>query len=373
MTSGLFSPLALRSLELANRIVVSPMCQYSAHDGCASDWHLMHLGQFAVSGAGLLFVEMTNVEPRGRISPYCLGLYDDASEQALARVVQFCNDHGATPVGVQLAHAGRKASTLPPWMGRQAVPDGEGGWQPVAPSAITAGGSYRPPAMLTTAEIDALVEAFADATRRADRVGFAAIELHAAHGYLLHQFLSPLSNQRDDEYGGSLENRLRFPLRVFEAAREVWPQDKPMGVRVSAVDWAHGGWDMTQTLTLAKALEVRGCDWLDVSSGGMVAAQAIPTGPGFQVPFAAEVKANTNLRTMAVGLITEAAQAENIISSGAADLVALARGMLYDPRWVWHAAAELGAEIAYPNQYLRCAPALRGDTFAESIPSLHRG
>jgi 2,4-dienoyl-CoA reductase-like NADH-dependent reductase (Old Yellow Enzyme family) len=357
--------MTLRDIRLENRVVVSPMCQYSAEEGCATDWHLMHLGQFSVSGCGLLMVEMTNVEARGRISPHCMGLFSDDNEGALARVVDFCRRHGNTRLGVQLAHAGRKASTLPPWQGRKSLLPGEGGWETVAPSAVASGPETPPPRALDEVEIEALVDAFRQAARRAERIGFDAVELHAAHGYLLHQFLSPLSNRRDDDWGGSLEGRMRFPLAVFDAVRAEWPEEKPLGVRVSATDWVDGGWSIEDTVAFAGALKSRGCDWIDVSSGGLVAAAEIPVGPGYQVPFAERVRADTGLVTMAVGLITEPRQAEAIIAEGRADLVALARGMLYDPRWTWHAARELGAEAAYPNQYLRCQPALREDMFAD--------
>ncbi|TFH44515.1 MAG: NADH:flavin oxidoreductase/NADH oxidase [Lysobacterales bacterium] len=356
MQSALFTPLDLRGLHMDNRIVVSPMCQYSAENGSAGDWHLMHLGQFSVSGAGLLMVEMTNVEAGGRISPYCLGLYDDDNERALARVLAFCRRHSNIRIGVQLAHAGRKASTLPPWQGRRPLAPGEGGWQTASASAIAASAQSPPPVALSVGEIARLVDAFAVATRRAHRAGFDAIELHGAHGYLLHQFLSPLSNQRDDEYGGGLENRMRFPLQVYDAVRAEWPDDKPLGMRISARDYLHAGWRVEDSVGFGRRLAERGCDWVDVSSGGIAEGESIPTGPGYQVPFAEQIRTQTGLTTMAVGMITEARQAEAIISSGQADMVALARGMLYDPRWAWHAAAELGAEVAYPNQYLRCQP-----------------
>ena len=360
MSSKLFSPIELRGLRLDNRIVVSPMCQYSADNGSAGDWHLMHLGQFSVSGAGLLIVEMTNVEARGRISPYCLGLYDDQNERALARVVAFCRRHGNIKIGVQLAHAGRKASTLPPWQGRKPLPPGDGGWQTVSASAIAGSDGSPPPTALTGDQISGLVDAFAAAARRAHRIGFDAIELHGAHGYLLHQFLSPLSNQREDQYGGSLENRMRFPLAVYDAVRAAWPEHKPLGVRISATDYLHGGWRMEDSVAFGGRLKQRGCDWIDVSSGGIAEGEKIPVGPGYQVPFAEQIGRQTGLTTMAVGMITEPRQAEAIVSSGQADMVALARGMLYDPRWAWHAAAELGAPVAYPKQYQRCRPATAG-------------
>ncbi len=357
MSSNLFTPIELRGLRLDNRIVISPMCQYSADNGSAGDWHLMHLGQFSVSGAGLLIVEMTNIEARGRISPYCLGLYDDENERALARVVAFCRRYGNIKIGVQLAHAGRKASTLPPWQGRKPLPPGDGGWQTVSASAIAGNDGSPPPTALSGDEIPALMDAFAAATRRAHRIGFDAIELHGAHGYLLHQFLSPLSNQREDEYGGSLENRMRFPLAVYDAVRAAWPDHKPLGVRISATDYLRGGWRMEDSVAFGRQLNQRGCDWIDVSSGGIAAGEKIPVGPGYQVSFAEQIRSQTGLTTMAVGMITEPRQAEAIVSSGQADMVALARGMLYDPRWAWHAAAELGAEVAYPEQYQRCRPA----------------
>ncbi len=363
--SRLFSPIGLRELTLANRVVVSPMCQYSANEGSATDWHLMHLGQFAVSGVGMVIMEMTNVEPAGRITPRCMGLWSDANEAALKRVVAFCKEHGSAGFGVQLAHAGRKASTLPPWEGRRGLTPAEGGWTPLAPSAVPSGKGALEPRPLTADEVVGLTQAFADSARRADRAGVEAIEIHAAHGYLLHQFLSPLSNRRDDRYGGSLANRMRFPLEVFRRVRAVWPAHKPLGIRVSATDWAEGGWDLEQTLAFAHELKKLECDWIDVSSGGLVKNQVIETAPGYQVPFAEAVRRETGLTTMAVGMITEPKQAEEIVAAGKADLVALARGMLYDPRWAWHAAHELGAEVTYPNQYLRCRPWVRNDTFAE--------
>ena len=359
MSSNLFAPIELRGLCLDNRIVISPMCQYSAENGTAGDWHLMHLGQFSVSGAGLLMVEMTNVEARGRISPYCLGLYDNDNERALARVVTFCRRHSNIKIGIQLAHAGRKASTLPPWQGRKPLLPGKNGWRTVSASAIASSDQLPPPTALTGDEIVQLIDAFAAATRRAHRIGFDAIELHGAHGYLLHQFLSPLSNQREDDYGGCLHNRMRFPLAVFDAVRAEWPDDKPVGMRVSAIDWVEGGCSIEDTVAFGHQLAKRGCDWIDVSSGGLVAGEKISVGPGYQVPFAEQVRKQTGLTTMAVGMITEPRQAEAIIFSGQADMVALARGMLYNPRWAWHAAAELGAEVAYPNQYQRCRPAGR--------------
>ena len=355
---ALFHPISFRNLHLKNRIMVSPMCQYSSQDGCVSDWHKMHLGQFAIGGAGLLIIEMTNVEPRGRISPYCVGLYDDATESALKDAVEFCNQYGNVPIGIQLAHAGRKASTAPPWQNRSSISEADGGWQPVGPSPIPYANSALTPVELAATEIEELVEKFAQAAIRADRIGFKAIELHAAHGYLLHQFLSPLSNQREDQFGGSLANRMKFPLNVYKRVREVWPDEKPIGMRVSATDWMEGGWNLEETMAFAKELETLGCDWIDVSSGGLVDSQKIKTGPGYQVGFSRAVREQVKISTIAVGMITEAVQAEQIISNGDADMVALARGMLYNPRWVWHAAEKLGAKIDYPNQYLRCRPSV---------------
>ncbi len=355
----LFQPLTMRGLTLPNRIVVSPMCQYSAEDGVPGDWHLMHVGNLAVGGPGMLIMEMTNVEPRGRISPYCLGLWNDAQQDALQRIVGFCREHSDSAMAIQLAHAGRKASTSPPWQGGKVLSQDQGGWQTVAPSALAFSPDSPAPAALSHDEIKQLIEAFAAATRRADRAGFDAIEIHGAHGYLLHQFLSPLSNRREDDYGGSLDNRVRLVLEILDAMRAEWPAAKPLGIRLSATDWVEGGWDLDQTLKLCRRLAANGCDWFDVSSGGLDPAQRIELKPGYQVPFAEQVRRDTGTTTMAVGLITGAQQAEDILQQGQADLVALARGMLYDPRWPWHAARELGVELTYPNQYLRCNPRLR--------------
>jgi 2,4-dienoyl-CoA reductase-like NADH-dependent reductase (Old Yellow Enzyme family) len=356
MTSQLFTPFSLRSLRLANRIVVSPMCQYSAVDGDASDWHTIHLGHLALSGAGLLILEATAVELAGRISPGCLGLASDANEAALARVLASVRRWSAMPLAIQLGHAGRKASTRLPWQGGGPLTAEEGAWPTVAPSALAFDTGYPVPQALDGEGIGRIREAFVMAVRRAVRLGFDAIELHMAHGYLLHQFLSPLSNRRDDAYGGTLENRMRLPLEIFAAMRAVWPMDKPLGVRVSATDWVSGGWDIEQTVVLAHELKRLGCDWLDASSGGLSPQQKIPAAPGFQVGFAERVRHETGLPSIAVGLITEPAQAERVIASGAADMVALARAMLWNPRWPWHAAMVLGAQAEAPAQYLRCAP-----------------
>ncbi len=354
--SALFSPIQLGSLTLPNRIAIAPMCQYSAHDGQASAWHQTHLGHLALSGAGLLFIEATAVEAVGRISPDDLGLWSDATEQALGRTLTAVREYSAMPIAIQLAHAGRKASTRVPWEGGQAIAAGDGGWQTCAPSPLPFMHGNAAPAALDADGLQRIRGAFADAATRAARLDIDTVEVHAAHGYLLHQFLSPLANHRADGYGGSLENRMRFPLEVFDAVRAAFPADKPVGIRVSATDWVEGGWDIEQTVVFAAALKARGCAFIDVSSGGLSPQQKIPLGPHYQVPFAERLKHEVGMPTIAVGLITEARQADAIIASGQADMVALARGMLYDPRWPWHAAAELGAQVDAPPQYWRCQP-----------------
>jgi NADPH2 dehydrogenase len=356
----LFAPISLRSLDLANRIVVSPMCQYSANDGTMTDWHLMHLGQFAVSGAGLVFVEATGVEPEGRITPGCTGLYSDQNEAEMARVIRFFRDYGNARIGIQLAHAGRKASSDLPWNGGAALKPEQGAWQTVAPSAIPYGPGWHVPDAMTGQTLQRVRDGFVQATRRAVRLGFDAIELHSAHGYLLHTFLSPLSNRRDDAYGGSLENRMRYPLEVFGAIRAEWPEDKPLGVRFSASDWIEGGWDLEGSIAYAQALKARGCDFVDVSSGGLAPEQEIVAGAGYQTRFAGEIRRATGMTTMAVGRITDPVQAETILASGQADMVALARGMLFDPRWPWHAAEALRDQAAFPAQYMRAHPSMQG-------------
>lgn len=354
--SQLFSPLPIGALTLKNRIAIAPMCQYSAQDGQATSWHQVHLGHLALSGAGLLFIEATAVEPEGRISPRDLGLWSDATEHALAHVLQTVRAYSSIAIGLQLAHAGRKASTRVPWEGGQSIPSNAGGWTTVAPSALPFASHDETPCALDEAGLQRIRDAFAAAARRASRIGVDIIEVHAAHGYLLHQFLSPLSNQREDAYGGSLANRMRFPLEVFDAIRAAFPAHKPVGVRVSATDWVAGGWDLEQTVAFARALKQHGCAFLDVSSGGLSPRQVIPVAPNYQVPFAARLKHEVGIPTIAVGMITEAEQAEGILVSGQADMVALARAMLYDPRWPWHAAARLGAQVEAPPQYWRCQP-----------------
>ena len=355
--SQLFSPWRLGALELPNRIVVAPMCQYSAVDGNAGDWHAMHLGQMATSGAGLLILEATAVEPIGRITAGCLGLYSDDNEAALARTLEPLHRYGSARIAIQLAHAGRKGSSLPPWLGGGQVPAAQpDGWQAVAPSALPQLDDEEAPVALDAAGLDRIREAFAQAARRCARLGFEGIEIHAAHGYLLHEFLSPLSNIRTDAYGGSLENRMRFPLEIFDAVRANFPAERPVWVRVSATDWVEGGWDVPSTIDFVNALKARGCAAVHVSSAGLSPKQQIPLGPGYQVPLARAVKEATGLPTIAVGLITEPEQAEAVLAEGQADAVALARAMLYNPRWPWYAAAKLGASVQAPPQYWRSQP-----------------
>lgn len=356
MPSALFSPLRLANLELANRIVVSPMCQYSANDGAASDWHITHLGMLANSGAALLVVEMTDVERRGRISHGCLGLYSDACEAALARVVAHCHRAGSAKLGVQLAHAGRKASAHMPWEGSQPLGPGEDAWETIAPSPIPYGAGWPTPREMTEADLEAVREAFVAAAKRAVRIGFDAIELHGAHGYLLHSFLSPISNQRRDQYGGSAEGRMRFPLAVARAVRAAVPRGIPVGARITGNDWLEGGITPDDAVAFAKALREAGLDYVDVSSGGLTANAKLPAQPGYNVPFAEKVRREAGIAVRTVGLIATPKQAEAIIAEGKADMVALARAMLDDPHWAWHAAEALGAEVARPRQYQRAAP-----------------
>jgi 2,4-dienoyl-CoA reductase-like NADH-dependent reductase (Old Yellow Enzyme family) len=354
--STLFSPISFGPLTLQNRIVIAPMCQYSAENGEANDWHLIHLAQLALSGAGLLIIEATAVEPDGRITPGDLGLWSDATEAALARTLNSVRRHSPMPIAIQLAHAGRKASSHAPWDGGQLIPPEQGGWNTWAPSAIAHAINEVPPVALERDRLDQIRQGFAESARRAKRIGLDAIEVHAAHGYLLHQFLSPLSNQRDDEFGGSLENRLRFPLSVFDAVRAEFPAGKPVGIRISATDWVTGGWDIEQSVHFALELKRRDCSFIHVSSGGLSPLQKILPGPGYQVEFAERIRRESGLPTIAVGMITDAEQAESIVASGQADMVALARGILYDPHWPWHAAAKLGASVTAPRQYWRSQP-----------------
>ncbi|GAB3092275.1 NADH:flavin oxidoreductase/NADH oxidase [Lysobacter terrae] len=354
---ALFAPINIGQLQLANRIVIAPMCQYSAEDGCMNDWHLIHLGQLALSGAALLTIEATAVVPEGRISYADVGLWNDQTQAALGRTLDGIRRWSDMPIAIQLSHAGRKASVEVPWKGgEQFAPHSALGWQTVAPSPIPYKDGQAAPNALSRQDLRDIRDAFARAAVRAANVGVDAIQLHAAHGYLLHQFLSPLSNAREDEYGGSLENRMRFPLEVFAAVRDAFPAERAVSVRVSGTDWVDGGWDLPQTLAFAQQLEQHGCSVIHVSSGGLHPAQAIPVGPSYQVPLARAVKSAVKIPVVAVGLITSYEQAEAIIGNGDADMVALARTILYDPRWPWHAAAHLGATVKAPDQYLRCQP-----------------
>jgi 2,4-dienoyl-CoA reductase-like NADH-dependent reductase (Old Yellow Enzyme family) len=362
----LFDSIALRDLVLPNRIVISPMCQYSAIEGCANDWHLVHWAQMLQSGAGLFLTEATAVSPEGRISTHCLGLWDDATADAFAATLDRVRAQApATRMGIQLAHAGRKASSQRPWDGGKLLAPGAGGWETVAPSALPYAIGEAPPVALDLAAMARIRDDFVTAARRAADIDLDAAEIHMAHGYLLHQFLSPLANHRDDAYGGRLDHRLRYPLEVFAAVREAWPASRPLGVRVSATDWAEGGWSLDETIVLAHRLKAAGCDWIDVSTGGLTPAQHIVPGPGFQVPFAQAIREATGLTTITVGMITEPQQADAILANGDADLVALGRAILWNPRWPWHAAAELGATVVPPAQYLRAAPWTAAAVFGE--------
>lgn len=350
--SILFSPISLRSITCRNRIFVSPMCQYSSHDGMPTDWHLVHLGSRAVGGAGLVMVEATAVSPEGRISPGDSGIWSNAHAKAFAPIARFIKDQGAI-AGIQLAHAGRKGSCSPPWLGGGPLGMEEGGWQPLAPSAIPFDAGHAIPRAITLDDMEEIEGQFRTATQRALAAGFQVVELHMAHGYLLHEFLSPLVNQRSDDYGGSLENRLRFPLRVARAVRKEWPAELPLFVRISATDWATGGWDIDQSVLLARQLKSIGVDLIDCSSGFAMPDEPIPFGPGFQVPFAARVRAEAGIASGAVGFITEPFQAEQIVATGQADVVSLAREMLRAPYWPLHAAKTLHADGPWPKQYLR--------------------
>ena len=364
--SALFSPIRLRDLALPNRIMVAPMCQYSADNGEANDWHFTHINSLALSGAAMFCIEATHVESVGRITPGCLGLWNNATEAALKPILASVRKHSKIAVAMQLAHAGRKGSSHKPWHGGQQIPLAEGGWQTEGPSDVPHKEGELPPRSLDAQGLKRVRGAFVDAARRAMRLGIDAIEVHSAHGYLLHQFLSPIANKRTDQYGGSLQNRMRYPLEVFDAIREVVPANKPVGVKVSATDWVEGGWDLQQTIEYARELKKRGVDWIDVSSGGVSPLQKIPLSPGYQVPFAEAIKKATGVTTIAVGLITEAKQAEQIVAAGKADMVALARAMLYDPRWAWHAAAELGGQVFAPPQYWRSQPSTQKELFGKT-------
>jgi 2,4-dienoyl-CoA reductase-like NADH-dependent reductase (Old Yellow Enzyme family) len=350
MMSRLFSPFRVREIECRNRIFMSPMCQYSAENGFANHWHLIHYGNRAIGGTGLIIMEATAVSPEGRISPADLGLWDDQHVDALKPITDFIKSQGAVPA-IQLAHAGRKACTDRPWLGGKPISIDAGGWQPLAPSAVPFTAAHNEPRSMTVQDIDNTVAAFSAAAQRAQRAGFDVVEIHMAHGYLLHEFLSPLSNQRQDEYGGSFDNRTRLPLRVVRAVREVWPDLLPLFVRISATDWVEGGWDLEQSVDLARMLKDNGVDLIDCSSGGTTVDAPIPAGPGFQTPFATTIRHEVDIATGAVGIITEAVQAEHIIATGLADVVIIGREFLRDPHWPLHAAKKLNVDIPWPNQY----------------------
>jgi 2,4-dienoyl-CoA reductase-like NADH-dependent reductase (Old Yellow Enzyme family) len=350
--SKLFSSLKFRNVEFRNRVFVSPMCQYSSQNGMPTDWHMVHLGSRAVGGAGLVMVEATGISPEGRISPADSGIWADEHAEAFRPIVKFIKSQGAVP-GIQLAHAGRKASTDVPWRGGLGLSEAEGGWMPLGPSSIPFDAGYRVPREMTSTDMEEVIRQFEDAAHRSVVVGFEVIEIHMAHGYLLHEFLSPLSNKRADDYGGSMPNRLRFPLQVAQAVRSTVPASLPVFVRVSATDWAEGGWDLAQSIQFAGFLKEIGIDLIDCSSGGLVPHVKIPVGPGYQVPFAAAIRKEAGIATGAVGMITEALQAEQIIAAGEADAVFLARAMLRNPYWTNHAAKELEVEGTWPVQYAR--------------------
>jgi 2,4-dienoyl-CoA reductase-like NADH-dependent reductase (Old Yellow Enzyme family) len=352
---GIFDPLAIRGVTLRNRVVVSPMCQYSSEDGFANDWHLVHLGSRAVGGAAVVFAEASAVTPEGRISPWDLGIWKDEHIAPLARIADFVRRQGALP-GIQIAHAGRKASTIEPWNGAKPLPEDQGGWRPVGPSPVAFSPNHQIPHELATGEISEITRAFAAAARRAREAGFQVLEIHAAHGYLIHEFLSPLSNFRRDSYGGSLENRMRFAAEVARAARAEWPADLPLFVRISATDWAPNGWDLNQSVELARALQDCGVDLIDCSSGGTVHNAQVPAEPNYQVDFSWRIREELGILTGAVGLITQHQQADEIVSLGRADVVSMAREHLRDPYWSLQAAAEFGFDVEWPAQYLRAAP-----------------
>ncbi len=356
MATHLFSPITLSKVELSNRIVVSPMCQYMANDGSANDWHLMHYGQLSMGAGALLIFEATHVAPEGRISHHCLGLYSDENEIALKRVVQFCRSFGVAKLGVQLAHAGRKGSAHTPIEGGKPLAANENPWTTLGPSALPFAPGWPAPQAMSANDLDNVKRQFVEAAVRAAHIGFDVVELHAGHGYLLHEFVSPISNQRNDEYGGSLENRMRFPLEVFEAVRAALPAAMSCGARITGCDWINGGITADEMVAFARELKTRGCDFVDVTSGQIDPRQKIPFAPGYNVEFARQAKNLAGITAMSVGMITRVQQAERIIADGDADMVALARGAMDNPRWVWHAARELGIETTYPKNYQRCHP-----------------
>ncbi len=356
MGAQLFTPVNIGNRRLANRITVAPMCQYSAVDGSMTDWHLMHLGSLAISGASMLVIEATGVTPAGRITPHCVGLYSDDNETAMKRVVDYLRGISPVFLGVQIGHAGRKASSHRPWQGHGFLKPDEGAWQTLAPSALPLAEGWPPPRAMSRDDIAQLTRDFVQAARRAARIGLDFVELHSTHGYLLSEFLSPLANRRDDEYGGSLENRMRLPLEVFRAVRDAFPADCPVGAKISGSDFAEGGWTPDDAVIYARALKEAGCAYVTVSGGGVVLDAKIPVGPGYQLPFAERVKKETGITTGAVGLISDPQQAEAVIANGQADFISLARAMLFNPRWPQHAAVTLGAEAEYPPQYQRASP-----------------
>jgi 2,4-dienoyl-CoA reductase-like NADH-dependent reductase (Old Yellow Enzyme family) len=373
MTQHLFAPFSMRDVTLSNRVVVSPMCQYSAVDGVPNDWHMQHLGSLSMSGAALLMTEATHVEAIGRITHGCLGLWNDAQEAAIKRIVDACHRFTpGLPIGMQLAHAGRKASSRLPWQGGAGLAPDEAPWQTVAPSALTFDETRTLPTALDRAGMDRIRDAFVEAAQRALRIGIDLIELHGAHGYLMHEFLSPISNQRTDEYGGSLANRMRYPLEVFAAVRAAWPADKPMGVRITGKDWIDGGIDENESAVFAAELKKLGCDYCCVSSAGIVGGKATPhihVEQGYQAFLAANVRRQAGIATRAVGMIVEPHYADAVIREGKADMIAIARGFLDDPRWGWHAAEALGATVPYPPQYERSSPKLwKGTKLARPEP-----
>jgi 2,4-dienoyl-CoA reductase-like NADH-dependent reductase (Old Yellow Enzyme family) len=372
MTSQLFSPITLRELTLDNRIVLSPMCQYASQDGNPSQWHTVHLGTYALANLGLVITEATAVEPAGRISPMCLGLYSDAHQEALARIVAFFREYGTTKFGVQLAHAGRKASVLPSFMIRRAVTPEEGGWTPISPSYYE-DGVHPPPTVMDIELIERVKAAWRDATRRAAEIGVDLIELHFAHGYIVNQFLSPLINTRTDGYGGSRENRMRFGLEIFELCRHAFPAERPMGVRISVTDWVEGGWDVEDSIAFASELKARGCDYVCTTSGGVSLKQQINAKPGYQVPLAQAVRQGAGIATMAVGQITEPRQAEAVLAEGKADMIAIGRRLMFNPRWAWTAASELGVFLKYPARYRNAHPRIGQEMdFPESAEKRRR-
>ena len=352
----LFDRITLSDVELANRIVVAPMCQYSGKNGCVTDWHTMHVMQYLISGAGLFMLEATGVTMDGRITPSCLALTNDEQEEKLGQLLHVCRQYGSTKIGIQLNHSGRKGSSAPVWLGGAPITERDGGWPVFAPSAIPFADGWPVPSKYSEQDLDDLLSAFVDSTKRSVRVGFDVLEIHAAHGYLLHQFLSPISNQRQDTYGGSAEARRRFPLQVVKAVRQVWPKDRALGIRVSASDWVTDGLNVKEVIQFLSHAKSLGLDYVCVSSGGIRADIRIPVAPGYQVSFASEIRKATGLITRAVGMILDPIQAENILQAGHADQIAIARGFLDDPRWVWRAADILGVDVPYPPQYARAAP-----------------